>query len=43
MPSPYSNDLRQRILGAYQESLGTSALSQRFKISNRSISMGLAT
>lgn len=38
MPSPYSNDLRQRVLAAYQEGLGIAALSQRFKVSKRTIS-----
>ena len=38
MPSPYSNDLRQRVLAAYQEGLGIPALSQRFKVSKRTIS-----
>lgn len=38
MPGPYSKDLRERVVTAHQEGLGLLALSQRFKVSMRTIS-----
>ena len=37
MPTPYSNDLRQRVCAAHQKGLGPAELAERFGIAERTV------
>jgi len=37
MPRPYSNDLRQRVLAAYQQGLCPAGLAKRFQLADRTV------